>query len=137
MKKIFVLHIVLLLAWNSAIQAQSESGNNVKWYTIQQALELEKKEPRKIIIDVYTDWCGWCKKMDKETFSHPIVAEYLNKHYYPVKFNAESFDSIVFEGHTFINEKKGARSTHQFAPGGNLPNSDNRRTSGNLRKPAL
>jgi thioredoxin-related protein len=88
---------------------------NVKWYTIKQALELEKKEPRKIMIDVYTDWCGWCKRMDKETFSHPVIAAYLNSHFYPVKFNAESFDSIEFAGKKYKNEGQGQRSTHQFA----------------------
>lgn len=115
MRKIFIFIISILLSGNFIAKAQSDKENNVKWYTIQQAIELQKKQPRKIMIDVYTDWCGWCKKMDKETFSHPVVADYLNTHYYPVKFNAESYDSIVFEGHTFINERKGARSTHQFA----------------------
>jgi thioredoxin-related protein len=115
MRKILLFILLFFISGNLVLKAQVVKLNNVKWYTIQQALELQKKEPRKILIDVYTDWCGWCKKMDNETFSHPVVAEYLNKHYYPVKFNAESYDSIVFQGHTFINENKGARSTHQFA----------------------
>jgi thioredoxin-related protein len=83
----------------------------VKWLTIQQALELSQKEPKKIFIDVYTDWCGWCKRMDAVTFNHPVIAEKLNKDFYPVKFNAESKEPVVFAGTTFINEGR----SHQFA----------------------
>ena len=93
----------------------SAGAQTVKWYTFKEAVELNKKEPRKIFIDVYTDWCGFCKKMDKETFSHPVISEYLNKNFYPVKFNAESFDTIVFSGYKFGNPGIGPRSTHQFA----------------------
>jgi thioredoxin-related protein len=104
-----ILYIVAL------IFSYSIYGQEVKWYSIEQAIELNKKEPRKIMVDVYTDWCGWCKKMDKETFSQPVIAAYLNSHFYPVKFNAESLDPIEFNGKQFINEGKGPRPAHQFA----------------------
>ncbi len=97
------------------ITKSQTNDNQLKWYTINEVNELEKKEPRKIILDMYTDWCGWCKKMDHETFSHPVIISYLNKHFYAVKFNAESSDSVVFEGHTFKNSGTGPRSTHQLA----------------------
>ncbi len=90
-------------------------AQEVKWYTFSEAMELNKKEPRKIIIDVYTDWCGWCKVMDRETFHHPVIAKILNEKYYPVKFNAERTDTVIFQGHTFINEGNGSRSVHQLA----------------------
>ena len=61
----------------------------IKWLTIEQAYALNQKEPRKMVIDVYTDWCGWCKVMDRETFSKPAIAEFVNKNYYAVKLNAE------------------------------------------------
>jgi thioredoxin-related protein len=114
MKKILVFTILCALVIGVA-QAQLKPPVKVKWYTLDQAVELQKKEPRKIMIDVYTDWCGWCKKMDAETFDHPVIAEYLNTNYYPVKFNAESKEPVSFAGKTFVNENLGGRASHQFA----------------------
>ncbi len=114
MKKLIILSLLSAMMVGIA-SAQLKIPAKVKWYTIEQAMELQKKEPRKIMIDVYTDWCGWCKKMDAETFDHPVIAEYLNANFYPVKFNAESNEPITFGGKTFINEKQGNRSSHQFA----------------------
>ena len=73
----------------------------IKWLTIEQAAERIKKEPRKVVIDVYTDWCGWCKKMDKDTFTDPEVAALINKHYYAVKLDAEGKEPITLNGHTY------------------------------------
>jgi thioredoxin-related protein len=113
MKKIL---LVLVIVSGIAFSAQGQIADlKVKWYTLKDALELQKKQPKKILIDIYTDWCGWCKKMDAETFNHPVIAQYLNQYFYPVKFDAESKDSVIFANHKFINENKGSRSTHQFA----------------------
>lgn len=73
----------------------------IKWYTFEQAVELNKTHPKKLLIDVYTDWCGWCKKMDADTWSNPVIAKYINEHYYPVKFNAEQKTPVNFQGKTF------------------------------------
>lgn len=89
--------------------------SKVNWMTFKEATEKNKTEPRKILIDVYTDWCGWCKVMDKNTFGNAIIADYLNENYYAVKFNAEGKESIEFGGKTFINEGIGRRPTHQLA----------------------
>lgn len=87
----------------------------VKWHTFEEATKLNEKEPRNILIDVYTDWCTWCKIMDKQTFSKAHIANILNKQFYAVKFNAETLDTIRFDGKIFINEKKGVRSPHNLA----------------------
>lgn len=109
MKRITILLIVV------AFTIPVFSQTTVKWYTIEEAFELTKKEPRKIMIDVYTDWCGWCKVMDKKTFSNEIIAEYLNKNFYPVKFNAEQKTDISLNGKVFKYVASGTRGYHQLA----------------------
>jgi thioredoxin-related protein len=87
----------------------------VHWYSLEEAEKLNKAAPKKIIIDVYTDWCGWCKKMDQSTFTHPVITRLLNQYFYAVKFNAETTDTIQFNGGKYINLVKGQRSTHPLA----------------------
>ena len=85
----------------------------VKWLSWEEAMEANKKQPRKIVVDVYTSWCGWCKVMDKQTFPNDTVADYLNKYYYCVKLDAEGRDTIRFSNQTFVYitpEKGGGRN---------------------------
>ncbi len=88
---------------------------NVQWMTLEQAIEKNKTEKRKIFVDVYTDWCGWCKHMDSTTFVTPVVANYLNEHYYAVKFNAEQTQEIIFKDKTYRFNKIGNRGHHELA----------------------
>ncbi|MFN3405625.1 MAG: thioredoxin fold domain-containing protein [Cytophagaceae bacterium] len=72
--------------------------DDFKWLSYDEAVKLNSKKPRKIFIDVYTDWCGWCKKMDKATLSNPKITGYLKEKYYAVKLNAESNKMIKYKG---------------------------------------
>lgn len=88
---------------------------NVDWMTWEEAMEKSKTEKRKIFVDVYTDWCGWCKRMDANTFQKPQIARYLNKHYYAVKFNAEYKGDIVFKGKTYKFVNNSMKGYHELA----------------------
>lgn len=118
------LILILLLNFCAVpfISAQDKVANEtdkqavIKWYTFEEAVKKNKKKPRKIFIDVYTDWCGWCKKMDKETFLDPSVVEYINKNYYPVKFNAEQKEPVSFKGQEFVStDPAKPKAPHQLA----------------------
>lgn len=70
----------------------------IHWMTLEEAEAAMKKKPKKVWIDVYTDWCGWCKVMDRKTFANPYVAQYMNEHFYSVRLNAEQPAPINFLG---------------------------------------
>ncbi len=108
MKKLVAACVIIAMA--SLTYAQS-----VKWYSIEEAMELTKKEPRKILIDVYTTWCKWCKVMDTSTFNNPFIAGYLNEKYYPVKFNAEQKGDVTLDGKTYKFVPGGGRGYHELA----------------------
>jgi thioredoxin-related protein len=73
----------------------------INWVSLEEAEKLVKENPKKIFVDVYTNWCGWCKVMDRTTFSDPEIIEYVNENYYAVKLNAEDNAPIKFMGKTY------------------------------------
>lgn len=96
------------MTWQEAMQAREKFISENK-----QALTEGKAFPKKIFIDVYTSWCGWCKKMDASTFAEPNVADYMNNNFYAVKMDGEMKDTIIFNNHTFINPNPSMnRSAH-------------------------
>ncbi len=105
----------LLLVIISVLTVISGFPQTIKWCTFAEALELNKKEPRKIVVDVYTDWCGWCKVMEKNTYNHKIIAEYLNKTFYIVKLNAEQKEDVTIGDKTYKFIPQGSRGYHELA----------------------
>jgi len=97
MQKVKYFFGLLAASWMlmSMIHTPKEKVN---WISFEQLQELHAKEPRPILVDLYTNWCGWCKVMDKNTYGNSKVATFINQHYYAVKYNAESKDDVIFNG---------------------------------------
>ena len=116
--------LLILVAF--AVQAQDKTINWITWQEAiaqreqfikenKEAIDEQKIMPKKFFIDIYTDWCGWCKRMDATTFADPMIVDYMNANYYAVKMDAEMKDVITFNNYTFTNPNPEAkRSTHML-----------------------
>lgn len=114
MKKLVTTVFILLIALSFSHAQQ------INWVSFEEALQLQKKNPKKIMMDVYAVWCGPCKMLDKNTFQNKDVADYVNKHYYAVKFDAQGNSTETYKGKTFTNpnydpaKAKTRNGTHQL-----------------------
>ncbi len=96
MKHLVTLAFAVLTSFAAKAQDQ------IEWMKFEDAIAANAQNPKMLIIDVYTDWCGWCKKMDKETFTDPTVIAHINENFYAVKLNAENTKrSFDFMGKTY------------------------------------
>ncbi len=114
MKKSTTVKFIFAFAF-LAIFGLNTQAQEIKWLTFEEAIAKSEENPKKILIDIYTDWCKWCKVMDENTFANPVIAKYINENYYAVKFDAESTEPVTFKGHEFKNQEQGNRSPHDLA----------------------
>ncbi len=106
-KHILILFIYSLLCFE--ISESQENNPKLKWLNFNDAVKVSEKSNKKLLVDVYTDWCSWCKKMDSNVYANEKVLEYLNKYFVVVKLNAE--------GKTTVNFKDTIYSAAEFSQG--------------------
>lgn len=125
----FISCFILYSCQNSSKNTNSTSNNNtnlnvatekgkINWIDIKELEAKNSEQAKKVIIDLYTNWCGWCKRMDKDAFEHKQVADFINSNFYAVKFNAETSDEITFKGAKYTAPAGGngmRRPTHNLA----------------------
>jgi thioredoxin-related protein len=113
MSKIAFFPIFILLNFNVYTQ-------QIEWLNMNEALEHQKENPKKIMLFVYTEWCGYCHKMNEKTFVNKDVARYINKHFYAVNFNGEGTEKVNYKDFEYTNpnydpDRKGRNYQHFFA----------------------
>ncbi len=105
-RQLILFSLILFVGFQAqATDPNSEAEMKVNWMSYEDAVKKAQTKPKKIFIDVYTDWCGWCKKMDKSTFSNEKIVKILNNDYYAVKLNAESKKAIEVKGESTTPRK--------------------------------
>lgn len=126
MKSVRILTIVLLSFVGSFLlqnclneakagQTTTTPAGELAWNKIQNLEKLQQESPKKVLVDVYTDWCRWCKVMDQKTFTDPALKQFLQKEYHLVKLNGEDPSTILFKGQNFSFVKGGRRGYNQLA----------------------
>lgn len=115
-KILFYITFLCCIFTISPVKSQQES---IRWMSFEEAIKANDKKPKKILVDVYTNWCGPCRMLNSNTFTNKRIIELINKYYYPVKFNAEGPDTIIVKGQTYVNpgydpNVPGRNSTHQL-----------------------
>jgi len=92
----FIFFWVLLLSGSVYSFAQKKEKETVHWVSFDQLEDSMAVHPKKIFIEIYTDWCGPCKLMDKKVFPKADVVKPMNENYYALKLNSETADSLHF-----------------------------------------
>lgn len=115
--KTIILRPALLIFTFLFTASFNPAANRIEWLSWEEAIERSKSDsnPKKIFVDVYTDWCGWCKRMDAVTFNDPKVKAYMQNNFYMVKLNAEQKEDIKFNNRTFKYVASGRRGYHELA----------------------
>ena len=97
------------------VQSVNSNGVSFEWLTFNDIHQGKPTDQKKYLVDVYTDWCGWCKVMDKKTFSEPEVINYVKSHFHMIKFNAEQTDPVFFKGKEYQWVAGGRKGVNELA----------------------
>ena len=103
------------VSWSDSDRTTAFGQPEIQWLTWEEVTRRMEAAPRKIFVDIYTDWCGWCKVMDKKTFTDPAIQKYLKKNFHIVKFDAERKNPVPFKGKQYEWVAGGRRGINQLA----------------------
>lgn len=115
MRPIVLYTLIPLMVILFGFTPKEPEVTKINWISIEEAVELAEKDGKKIFVDLYTDWCGWCKKMDRETFANPKIVDLMGEHFYAVKFDAEQKGEVTVKGRTYKFVPSGRRGVHELA----------------------
>ncbi|MEO0626848.1 MAG: thioredoxin family protein [Bacteroidota bacterium] len=107
---------VYILFSSTSVTEPVANPPEIEWLSWSEAIARMEEEPRKLLVDVYTEWCGYCKQMDRNVFPDAWVTRYVRENFYAVKLDAEDPTPLVYDNHTFRwLEDQGRGGVHELA----------------------
>lgn len=100
------------------IESYRKVVKSINWVGWDDLPELLHHKPKKILVQIGTSWCGWCKRMEYVTMQQPEIVDLLNKHFYCIKLDGEATEPVYFDGKTYQfnpNYAKRRNGAHQLA----------------------
>lgn len=111
MKSVTTIFSLLLVG---SLMSFSGDKQEVDWHGWNKGYSKGLDKGKVILVDVYTDWCGWCKKMDKTTYSNKEIVNMVEENFVPIKFNPEEDKTYTIDGN-----EVGGRKLLQIISNGN------------------
>jgi thioredoxin-related protein len=99
LKLSYFLFLAALTGFNNIVFSQ---------LSFEEALAKAKTDNKRVIVDIYTDWCGWCKKMDKDVYGNSEIKKIVKKSFVLVKLDAESRELISYKGKKYTGAELAA-----------------------------
>lgn len=99
MNRILFVFVVCLALLTAGFAFDCHATETIKWYPYEEGMTLGKSQHKKIFINFFADWCGYCKKMDKGTFTDPLVVSYLNQNFIAIKVNSDKENALSSRYH--------------------------------------
>jgi thioredoxin-related protein len=93
----------------TSVPAAAGRASGVTWRSWDRGLEEARAAGRPVLVDVYTDWCGWCRRMDAAAYPRPEVRDYLSRKFVTIKLDAEAPDPARYDGRAFTSRSLAAR----------------------------
>ena len=112
---VFLLFAVLISSCKENGEYPKNKNGELTWLTMDQVSTIKNADGKYFFVDLYTDWCGWCKRMDKTTFVDPAVVKLMDDKFHSVKFDAEQKEPINFNGKTYNWQPGGRKGVNQLA----------------------
>jgi thioredoxin-related protein len=81
----------------------------IAWRAWDRGLEEARASGRPVLVNVVTDWCGYCRRMKAEVYAKPEIRDYLADHFVVVTLNAEAADPAHYEGKALNSRSLAAR----------------------------